>query len=50
MQELHKYSTEIGCLFHEVQSQSGLYVMFDTDGGLLYLIKTAMNNQDTSMC
>ena len=50
MQELHKISTEIGCLFHEVQSQSGLYVMFDTDGGLSYLIKTAMNNQDTSMC
>ena len=24
------------CLFHEVQSQSGLYVMFDTDGGLSY--------------
>ena len=26
-----KTDTNINCLLHEVQSQSGLYVMFDTD-------------------
>ena len=32
------FATIVDCLFHEVQSQSGLYVMFDTDGGLSYLM------------
>ena len=34
MQQLQQIATNIGCLFQEVQSQSELYVMFDTDGGL----------------